>query len=278
MVVVLDDLSTGKRENLNPSASLIEGDVANPQTVRQLVANADAVIHLAAIASVERCEVDIEASHRTNFTGTLTVCSAAAEAGIKVVYASSAAVYGDNQEIPLHETSRTHPLSRYGADKLASEQVAQQLAKEEGLRSVGLRFFNVYGPRQDPNSPYSGVISKFMATAKAGEQLTFFGDGEQTRDFIWVGDIVALILAALDSSAEGAVVFNGCTGHATSLKELAATLAEVTGCAITTRHASPRVGDIRHSLGNPDAASNDLGFAATTPLKEGLAQLAQQDA
>ena len=271
-VTVLDNLSSGRRDNLNPAATLVMGDVADAALVAQLVAQADGVIHLAAIASVAVCTEHWLEAHRTNLTGTVTVFDAARAKKTPIVYASSAAVYGDNPALPLTETAETEPRSAYGIDKLAGEKHARIGWEFHGIPSVGLRFFNVYGPRQDASSPYSGVISKFVAHARAGDALTFFGDGEQTRDFIYVGDVVALILAAL-AHGDGAHVFNGCTGRATSLKQLVDGVADALGRAATARHAPPRAGDIRHSLGDPSHASATLGFHATTHLADGLRQL-----
>lgn len=264
-VTVLDDLSTGQRSHLPPQATLVEGDVADTALVHRLVANADAVFHLAAVASVQVCEEQPALAHRTNVTGTETIFAAAA-GRIPVIYASSAAIYGDNPALPLVETATPSPLGAYGRHKLANEQAA---AATTGLTSTGLRFFNVYGPRQDPRSPYSGVISKFAAHAQAGLPLTFFGDGEQTRDFIYVGDIVRLLLAAW-AKARGTQVYNGCTGRATSLKMLATAIAAAQGTPLTTAHAEPRVGDIRHSLGDPHQAEAQLDFHAQTDLTTGL--------
>lgn len=273
-VTVLDDLSSGNRANLHAEATLVEGDVAMPETVQALVAEADAVFHLAAVASVDQCTNDWLNSHWTNLTGTVTVLEAAAKSGrgVPVIYASSAAVYGDNSDLPLHETAATNPLSAYGLDKLSCERYARIAWDFYKLPSVGLRFFNVFGPRQDARSPYSGVISKFMDNALAGEPLTFFGDGEQTRDFIYVGDIVELLVQAW-KNAEGCQVFNGCTGQRTSLKALAEAIGRATGHAVSTRHAEPRAGDIRHSLGSPASAQTTLHFNASTGLEEGLKQL-----
>lgn len=269
-VTVLDNLSTGSRTNLNPSATLLEGDVADEACVQTLVSKAETVFHLAAVSSVEACTNNWLNSHRTNLTGTVTVLDAAVRAGkIPVVYASSAAIYGDNPALPLGEDAIPNPMSAYGLDKLSCELYAKIAAEFHGLPSVGLRFFNVYGPRQDPRSPYSGVISKFAANAKAGLALTFNGDGEQTRDFIYVGDIVALLVAA-SRNAKGAAVYNGCTGNATSLKQLAEAIGNAAGAAITTAHAAPRAGDIRHSLGNPARAFGALGFRAASSLPAGL--------
>lgn len=265
-VTILDDLSSGKPEHRNPSADFAKGDVADAACLTPLVHAADAVIHLAAIASVAVCEKEPERAYRTNVTGTETVFNAAATKGIPVVYASSAAVYGDTPDLPLKETSATRPLGNYGKHKLENEAIAKRHAN---VPSAGLRFFNVYGPRQDPRSPYSGVISIFAAQAMAGEPLTFFGDGEQTRDFIYVGDVVRLIFMALEIRT-GAQVFNGCTGNATSLIALAQNIGIVVGKPISTHHAPPRASDIRHSLGDPSLAQQKLGFLAPTPLIDGL--------
>jgi len=272
-VTVLDNLSSGNREQLNPAARLVVGDVADAEQVATLVAKADAVVHLAAVASVDACTHDWLNAHRTNLTGTVTVLNAARKNKTRVIYASSAAVYGDNPALPLAETALPQPLSAYGLDKLGGEQQAAIGWKFHGIPSVGMRFFNVYGPRQNPASPYSGVISKFMALARENAPLTFFGDGEQTRDFIYVGDVVRLIRAALTIDT-GAQVVNGCTGTATSLKQLAATIGTTIGQPIRTHHAAAKAGDIRHSRGAPEYAMHLLQFQAETDLAAGLRLLA----
>jgi len=273
-VTVLDNLSSGKRENLAEGATLTVGDVTDASTVQALVNDTDAVFHLAAIASVDQCTNDWLNSHRTNLTGTVTVLEACAKTGrhVPVVYASSAAIYGDNTDLPLMETTTPSPMSAYGLDKLSCEHYAKIAWDFHQVPSVGLRFFNVYGPRQDPRSPYSGVISKFMANSIAGQPLTFFGDGEQTRDFIYVGDIVALLVQSF-KAAKSCEVFNGATGIGTSLKQLAAVISAATGNALATNHAPPRAGDIRHSLGSPLKAQTILNFNAATGLEAGLTQL-----
>ena len=271
-VTILDDLSTGTRAYLPASATLVVGDVADAALVTRLIANADAAFHLAAIASVQVCEQEPERAHRTNVLGAENILAAAAAKRIPVVYASSAAIYGDNPDLPLREDATPRPLGAYGRHKLENEHTAARYTASHGLASVGLRFFNVYGPRQDPRSPYSGVISKFMANAQAQLPLTFFGDGEQTRDFIYVGDIVSLLLAAW-KNASGAAVFNGCTGHATSLQQLAGAIGTALGTPVSTRHEDARAGDIRHSLGNPERARTLLVFNAATVLSTGLGNL-----
>ena len=276
-VTILDNLSTGDRANAPAAATLIVGDITDAAQVATLVAEADAVFHLAAVASVDACREDWLAAHRTNMLGSITVLDAARANATPVIYASSAAIYGDNRTLPLTEDATPNPLSNYGLDKLSLERYAAMAWKTYQLPSVGLRFFNVYGPRQDPRSPYSGVISKFMSNAATGTPLTFFGDGEQTRDFIYVGDIVRLLLAALGylqrPNAGGAAVFNGCTGIATSLKQLANMIETVAKTPLATQHAAPRAGDIQHSLGSPAAAQAALNFYASVAMIDGLHQL-----
>lgn len=270
-VHVLDDLSTGTRANLNSAADFTQGDVADDALFAKLAAEADGIIHLAAIASVPACEANWLHSHRTNAYGTVSALNAArlSTKRPRVVYASSAAVYGENPNLPLSETSEVNPISVYGMDKWLGEREASIAHKRFGVDSVGLRFFNVFGPRQDPASPYSGVISIFAHAAKRDMPISIFGDGEQTRDFIYVADIVHLILAALNAPT-GAHVVNGCTGRATSLNQLAAYLRSIAGVTLSATHSAERNGDIRHSLGNPDHAAHLLNFHAVTAFDDGL--------
>jgi UDP-glucose 4-epimerase len=272
-VVILDDLSTGSRSNAPKSAEIIVGDVADAVLVDSVARGAKAMFHLAAIASVQRCEEDRASTARTNVGGTEAIFAAAAAQHIPVIYASSAAIYGENPVLPLAETATPAPLSAYGRDKLANEHTARTAWEASGVPSIGLRFFNVFGPRQDPKSPSSGVISIFAQAAADGRGITYFGNGEQTRDFIFVGDIVKLLLAAHSQALNSARIVNGCTGHATSLVHLRETLAKLTGAALPCTHAPARAGDIQHSLGCPHAAQTLLGFTAATPLEEGLRAL-----
>ncbi len=273
-VTVLDDLSTGKRANLPPQARLVEGDIADAATLQAACREAEAIFHLAAIASVPVCEQEPARAERTNVAGTALIFEAAAARAIPVIYASSAAIYGDNDALPLVETAVPRPLSLYGNHKLTNERMAAAAWQARGVRSAGLRFFNVYGPRQDPSSPYSGVISKFAAQLHAGQPLTFFGDGGQTRDFIYVGDIVRLLLAAWQQ-AKAAGLYNGCTGTQTSLRQLADQLGRAMSETPVTQLAEARTGDIRHSCGDPSRAKAELGFTATTTLADGLRQLVE---
>jgi UDP-glucose 4-epimerase len=275
-VRVLDNLSTGKRENLDPRAEFIEGDVADTALVRRAVQGAAGIIHLAAIASVELSNQDWLGTHRVNQTGTIAVLDAARHCGrAPVVYASSAAIYGDQGDGLIPETACPAPRTAYGADKLGSELHAAVAADVHGVPTCGLRFFNVYGPRQDPSSPYSGVISIFAARIAAGRPVTIHGDGRQVRDFIYVVDVVTHLRAALAALQGAAVpsasVFNVCTGKPTSVLDIATTLAEVAGCRADIQHGPSRAGDIRISVGDPSAAQAALGVTAAVSLRDGLA-------
>jgi UDP-glucose 4-epimerase len=290
-VRVLDDLSTGKRENLDPAAELIVGDVADAACVAGAMQGVDGCFHLAAVASVELGNRDWLGTHRTNLTGAITVFDAArrarADRTVPVVYASSAAVYGDTPDLPLAETAATRPLSAYGADKLGCELHARVATLVHGVRTAGCRFFNVYGPRQDPASPYSGVISIFFNRIGQGQGITIFGDGGQTRDFVYVADVVQALLKAMgqDSGGQhsreqesvGPHVFNVCTGKTTSLLELAAAIGLVFGRTPAITFGAARAGDIRESLGDPGMTREVLGFSATLPIEEGLRLMAAYD-
>ncbi len=280
-VTVLDDLSSGDASRLDPTVRLIEGSVTDLDQVMAAARDVDAVFHLAAIASVTRCNADLAASHRVNLGGFVNVLEAAILQPVRpaLVYASSAAVYGDNPDTPLVEAAPPRPLSPYGADKLGCELHAAAAATVHGVRSTGLRFFNVYGPGQDPGSPYSGVISRFHSLTIRGEGLTIFGDGLQTRDFVFVEDVVdALIAAAGRQAGPEAEVLNVCTGLETSLLDLARQLGDVSRRKVRISHAEGRAGDIRRSAGSPDRLTRTLGARPTTDLTTGLRILVEQGA
>jgi len=270
-VRVVDDLSTGRRENLAEAAELVVGDAADDELVRRAAADVDGCFHLAAVASVARSTEDWLGTHRSNLTATIAVLDAARARRTPVVYASSAAVYGACPDTPLTEDSRPQPLSAYGADKLASELHAAVAHHVHGVATTGLRFFNVYGPRQDPKSPYSGVVSIFVERLAAGKALEIHGDGEQVRDFIYVDDVVRHLLAAMERAA-GAAVYNVCTGRTTSVNALAQVLGGLAGVNVRVERTPARAGDIRVSLGDPTKARAALGVTATVPLRDGLAK------
>jgi UDP-glucose 4-epimerase len=276
-VRVLDDLSTGKRANLDGRAELVVGDVADPATATGAMAGAAGCFHLAAVASVQRGNEDWVGTHSTNATGTIAVLDAARRhERVPVVYASSAAVYGDLGTAIATEAAPCAPLTAYGADKLASELHAVVGWRVHGVPSLGLRFFNVYGKRQDPASPYSGVISIFANRIAAGEPIVLHGDGGQTRDFVHVSDVVAHLLAAMDSlegGMQGVAALNVCTGVETSIAALATLVGQVAGRAPVITSGPARAGDIRRSVGDPAAARARLGVGAEVRLVDGLGDL-----
>lgn len=247
----------------------------DPAAVGAAMQGVAGCFHLAAIASVARGNEDWRGTHLVNQTGTVTVLDAARAAGrVPVVYASSAAVYGNLGDDVAREDLMPKPLTAYGADKLGSELHAAVGMQVHGVPSLGLRFFNVYGPRQDPHSPYSGVISIFTALVAAGRTVTVHGDGAQLRDFVYVADVVAHLLAAMRHLASHRVsaVLNVCTGRATSVLELAHALGRLHGRAPRLAHGAPRPGDIRRSLGDPACAIATLGVRASVLLEDGLAR------
>ena len=277
-VRVIDDLSFGDRANLPEGVDFVLGDIRNAGLVGTVVDGIDGCFHLAAIASVQRGLADWVGTHSVNLTGTLTMMDAIRrltlpERPIKFVFASSAAVYGYGDVLPHRETSETRPLSAYGADKYACELHAAAAARVHDISSVGLRFFNVYGPRQNPASPYSGVISIFCDRMRRGLPIEVFGDGLQTRDFVHVDDVTQALLRAMDHCFEEPAVFNVCSGSPVSLLALIDTLAALTGRHPEIRFMPPRAGDIRHSCGSPVLARRALGLGDPTPLPDGLSSV-----
>ena len=275
-VRVLDDLSTGSLANIPREVALVEGDIRNPAAVAEAIAGCDGCFHLAAIASVERSNREWVETHQINLTGAIQVFAAARGAGsggtpIPVVYASSAAIYGDQGDDPISETATAAPTSAYGADKLGCEHHARVASQIHGVPTVGLRFFNVYGPRQDPRSPYSGAISIFCDRIAAGRPVTIFGDGRQTRDFVYVADVARALMLALEHAGRRPLVLNVCTGTTTSIAQLAHSLAGAIGRKPVIETGPARDGDIRHSCGNPSAAHAALGLVAQYSLDRGLA-------
>ncbi|WP_430447005.1 MAG: NAD-dependent epimerase/dehydratase family protein [Pseudomonas piscis] len=277
-VRVLDDLSTGKPANLpldDPRVELIEGDVADAALVSRVMLGCSAVVHLAAVASVQASVDDPVQTHQSNFIGTLNVCEAMRQQGVKrVLFASSAAVYGNNGEgQSIDEDTPKAPLTPYASDKLASEHYLDFYRRQHGLEPAIFRFFNIFGPRQDPSSPYSGVISIFCERAQKGLPITVFGDGEQTRDFVYIGDLVEVLVQAIEAPRleEGAV--NVGLNQATTLKQLLAALAEVVGQLPPISHGPARSGDIRHSRASNQRLLQRFSFPEPTPMSVGLARL-----
>ncbi len=274
-VRVLDDLSTGHLENLPPGVEFRQGDIADPVAAQAAMDGVDGCFHLAAIASVERGTTDWTGTHRANLSGTIELFDAIRRQGSKlpVVYASSAAVYGDAQTIPIAETADRNPLSAYGADKLGCELHAKVASHVHGIPTVGFRFFNVYGPRQDPRSPYSGVISIFCERIGRGSPIAIYGDGSQTRDFVHVSDVVAALLGGMALRPADAPVFNVCTGIATSVLDLAHLIASLVGNRLDHTFQPPRAGEIRHSLGDPTRLRATLQPDEPVKLRDGLREV-----
>ncbi len=277
-VRVLDDLSMGKRSNLpldNPRVQLLVGSVADAALVSLAVAGCQAVVHLAAVASVQASVDDPVATHQSNFVGTLNVCEAMREHGVKrVLFASSAAVYGNNGDgQAIDEDTPKAPLTPYAVDKLASEQYLDFYRRQHGLEPAIFRFFNIFGPRQDPSSPYSGVISIFIQRAQQGLPIAVFGDGEQTRDFFYVGDLIDLLVQALElpTAEEGAV--NVGLNRATSLNQLLQHIGDVVGSLPAITYGPARDGDIRHSRANNQRLLSRYKVGEPTPISVGLAKL-----
>ncbi|AUA34692.1 NAD-dependent epimerase/dehydratase family protein [Pseudomonas sp. SGAir0191] len=277
-VRIVDDLSTGKRDNLqlgHPLLELVEGDVADAELVQRAAAGCQAVVHLAAVASVQASVDDPVRTHQSNFIGTLNVCEAMRVHGVRrVLFASSAAVYGNNGEgQSIAEDTPKAPLTPYAVDKLASEQYLDFYRRQHGLEPVIFRFFNIFGPRQDPSSPYSGVISIFSERALQGQPITVFGDGEQTRDFLYVADLVQVMVQALEQAQveEGAV--NIGLNQATSLNQMLAALQQVVGSLPAVSYTTPRSGDIRHSRADNRRLLARFDFKRATSMVEGLSRL-----
>lgn len=275
-VRILDNFSTGKQENIpdSPSVSVIEGDVADPETVHSAMHGVDRVFHEAAIASVPETVGNPLGSAQVNYLGTLNVLESARQAGVKrVVFACSAAVYGDLPELPKTEAMPLRPLSPYAVDKLASEHACQVYTRLYGLEAVALRYFNVFGPRQDPGSPYSGVISIFMDCLRNHRQPRIYGDGEQTRDFVYVADVVEANMRAMLSPRAPGRSYNIATGNTTTINDLLRTLCRLQDHPFDPVWLPGRDGDIRHSRADIGRALEELGWRPTVTFEDGLRKL-----
>ena len=273
-VRVLDNFSTGRRENIAPfleHIELIEGDLRDLPTVHRAVEGVDYVLHQAALSSVPRSVADPLASNAANVTGTLHLLVAARDAGVKrVVYASSSSAYGDSPTLPKQEDMPTAPKSPYAVSKLAGEQYCRAFTEVYGLETVSLRYFNVFGPRQDPASQYAAVIPKFITAMLQGEPPTVYGDGHQSRDFTYVANVVHANLLAATAPGVAGRVFNVACGQRYTLLDLIAILNEILDTHITPIHTDPRPGDVRHSLADVTAAQEALGYRAEMDFREGL--------
>jgi nucleoside-diphosphate-sugar epimerase len=275
-VRILDNFSTGKQENIPASdaVEVITGDVGDYETVRTAMAQVDMVFHEAAIASVPETVGNPLASERVNYRGTLNILEAARTTDVqRVIFACSAAVYGDLPELPKREDMPLKPLSPYAVDKLASEHACQMYYHLYGLETVSLRYFNVFGPRQDPSSPYSGVISIFSAALNHNKQPAIYGDGEQTRDFVYVSDVVeANIRAATSNTAPGKAI-NVATGGTLSITDLLKTICDIKGQPFEPIYKPGREGDIKHSRADISAAREYLDWQPVVGFEDGLRKL-----
>ena len=280
-VIGLDDLSTGKSANLvsastRRSFEFIRGDVTDPETIRRVFSQyqPDSVIHLAGLVSVTRAQAEPDLNFKLNVQATQILAEAARRHEVRrIVFSSSAAVYGDNSSLPLEEISATVPIGQYGAAKLASEILLKGFAVSYGITTICLRYFNAFGPRQDPKSPYSGVISIFGDRYAAGKPVKVFGDGTQTRDFVSVHDIArANVLAATKPGLESAVC-NICTGRQQSLLDLIGIFEKLFPSSLTPEFEPKRDGEILHSCGSPALAERILGFRSQVDLAAGLEEL-----
>ncbi|HLF22873.1 MAG TPA: NAD-dependent epimerase/dehydratase family protein [Burkholderiales bacterium] len=275
-VRVLDNLSSGKRANLAgvSGVEFIEGDIRDASTVRTGMNGIDAIYHLAAVASVQASIDDPLGTHGSNFTGTLNLLEAARRQGVRrMIYASSAAVYGDTNDLPVSEKTLTHPLSPYAADKLAGEHYLNFYAAKHGIATTAFRFFNIYGPRQDASSPYSGVISIFVERVQRGQGVVVFGDGRQTRDFVFVRDLVDVLTGTLSSEKTFGAVLNVGRGVECSLLDLLGTLERLVGRSVPRQHEPARVGDILRSRADVSRLEAMLNYVPSTAMEVGLAEL-----
>jgi UDP-glucose 4-epimerase len=275
-VRVLDNLYSGRRENLKPvraDVEFVRGDCADPAVARRAMRRMEAVFHEAAMPSVVRSVQNPLASHHANATATLSVLVAARDAGVRrLVYAGSSSVYGNSPRLPKREDMPTQPLSPYAVGKLTGEHYLRIFAELYGLETLTLRYFNVFGPRQNAGSPYSGVISLFTAALLAGKRPVIYGDGTQSRDFTYVANVVDANLRALAAPKVKGEVMNVATGHRVSLNRLLAVLNRHTGRNLRARHLPPRAGDVKHSLADVTRARQKLGYRPLVDFETGLGE------
>ena len=273
-VVILDNLFSGRMENIAPflvqeNVTFVNGSITDPPLLKETFVGADGVFHQAAIASVPRSIANPLATNEANVTGTLNVLVAARTCGVKkVVFASSSSVYGDTPTLPKREDMTPRPLSPYAVSKLAGEQYMQVFSEVYGISTVSLRYFNVFGPRQDPDSAYAAVIPKFITSILNHRSPAIFGDGEQTRDFTYVRDVMQANIRAMESGATG--VFNVAYCTRINLKELAALIMEITGITVPLSYEPARAGDVRDSLADISRAQEAFSYAPEYTVRTGL--------
>jgi len=278
-VTVYDNFSTGKMDNLqfattNDKLKIIEGDTRDYPLLEQAIAGHDLIFHQAAIASVQQSIDNPRATFEVNAGGTLNVLESARKHKVgKIIFACSAAIFGDHPELPKSEVSPVKPISPYGADKYISETYLRLYSELYSIPTVALRYFNVFGPRQDPSSPYSGVISIFTTRIKANQSVTVFGDGDQYRDFIFVKDVVQANMLAAEKNSTGFENYNVGYGKATSLNDLLDMLKQIYKKEISVEYLPPRQGDIRESVSDNRKLRDELGFVPRFTVKKGLEEL-----
>jgi nucleoside-diphosphate-sugar epimerase len=274
-VRVVDSLVTGKRTNLAhvPGVEFVEGDLADIDVARRAVEGMEYVLHQAAIPSVPRSVKDPITSNRANVDATLNVLVAARDAGAKrLVFAASSSAYGDTPTLPKHEGMPTNPLSPYALQKVIGEQYLRMFTKLYGLETVSIRYFNVFGPRQDPTSPYSGVISVFATALLENRPPTIYGDGEQTRDFTYVANVVDGVLRACEAPGASGEVINVATGGRVSLNQLFEEMRKLIGSDVRPKYAEPRAGDVRDSQADISKSRDLLGYNPIVSFEDGLRQ------
>jgi len=273
-VRVLDDFSSGREENLEASRDsldLLRGDLRDPDVLARVVAGVDTVFHQAAVPSVPRSVAEPLRTHEVNSSGTLRLLEAARQGGVRrVVYAASSSAYGDTPQLPKVETMPANPRSPYALQKWTGETYCRLYSELYGLETVALRYFNVYGPRQNPASEYAAVVPRFIVACLRREQPVVYGDGGQTRDFTFVEDAVRANLLAADAPGAVGAVINVAGGRRVSLNELLAAIAELCGAPVTARHEPARAGDVRDSLADLGRARSLLGYEPAVPLRQGL--------
>jgi UDP-N-acetylglucosamine/UDP-N-acetyl-alpha-D-glucosaminouronate 4-epimerase len=278
-VRVLDNFATGRRGNLTElfdDLDVVEGDVQSYERVHRAVRGCEMVLHQAALPSVPRSVQDPLTSNATNVTGTLNVLLAARDEGVRrVVFASSSSIYGANQELPKRENLLPEPIAPYAVAKLAGEGYCRSFSHVFGLETVALRYFNVFGPRQDPQSQYAAVIPRFITALTRGEPPVIYGDGEQSRDFTYVDNIVHGNLLAMGAERTIGEVFNIAAGERTTLNELVGLIRGITGAELEPRYEDPRPGDVRHSQADVSRAEAELGYSPAVGLEEGLRRTAE---
>ena len=274
-VRVLDNFSTGRRENLasfEGGIDIIEGDIRDVSSVERAVKGVEVVFHEAALASVPRSVADPASSNEVNVTGTLNLLVASRDSGVRrFVFASSSSVYGNSPELPKRESMAPSPESPYAASKLAAENYCRIFSSLYGLECVSLRYFNVFGPRQDPGSEYAAVVPLFVTALLEGRPPTIYGDGEQSRDFTYVANVVDANILALSADGAAGEVFNIACGHTATVNELLAKMQEITGTSLTSQHTDQRAGDVKHSFADISKAEGTLGLSAKVLFDEGLA-------